>query len=106
MAGIVRYTHFSGSYDKFGEWKENKKAISRHKGILKYLAKEVYITTEDEAEIDEEKLKIYEGNSKAQDFLIISLTDIPFGLVRQWGENAHDAWEALIDKYEVSDEKQ
>ena len=93
MAGIVRYTHFSGSYDKFGEWKENTKAIARHKGILKYLAKEVYITTEDEAKIDEEKLKIYEGNSKAWYFLIIRLTEIPFGMVRQCFENAHDAWE-------------
>ena len=51
-------------------------------------------------------MKIYEGNSKAWDFLIISLTDIPFGLVRQCDENSHDAWKALIEKYEVLDEKQ
>ena len=51
-------------------------------------------------------MKIYEGNSKAWDFLIISLTDIPFWLVRQCDENAHDTWKDLIDKYEVSDEKQ
>ena len=37
---------------------------------------------------------------------IISLTDIPFCLVRQCDENSHDARKALIDKYEVSDEKQ
>ena len=37
---------------------------------------------------------------------MISLTDLPFGLVRQCDENAHDSWKALIDKYEVSDEKQ
>ena len=51
-------------------------------------------------------MKIYEGNSKACYFLIISLTDIPFVLDRQCDENSHDAWKALIEKYEVSDEKQ
>ena len=43
-------------------------------------------------------MEIYEGNTKAWDFLIISLTDIPFGLVRKFDENSHDAWKALIDK--------
>ena len=37
---------------------------------------------------------------------MIILIDIPFGLVRQCNENAHKSWKALIDKYEVSDEKQ
>ena len=46
-------------------------------------------------------MKIYEGNSKAWDFIIISLIDIPFGLVRQCNENSHDAQKALIDNYEV-----
>ena len=50
-------------------------------------------------------MKIYEGNYKAWNFPRISLTDIPFGLVRQCDENAHEAWKALIDKYEVSYEK-
>ena len=39
--------------NKFYEWKENKKAIDRHKGLLKYLTKEVEIPTEDEAESEE-----------------------------------------------------
>ena len=50
-------------------------------------------------------MKIYEGNSKAWNLLIISLTDIPFGLLRQCDENAHDAWKSSIDKYEMSYEK-
>ena len=89
----------------FDEWKKNK-AISRHKGILKYLTKDVEIPTEEEAENDEDKTKIYEGISKKWDLLIISSTEINFGLVRQCDENTHDAWKALIEKYEVSDEKQ
>ena len=51
-------------------------------------------------------MKIYGGNSKARDFLIMSLTDINFGLVIQCDYNAHDTWKSFIDKYEVSDEKQ
>ena len=47
-------------------------------------------------------MNIYEGNSKAWDLLIISLIDIPFVLVRHCDENSHDAWKALIEKYEVS----
>ena len=41
MARVVIYIKFSGNYDKFYEWKEKTKAISRHKGILNYLTKEV-----------------------------------------------------------------
>ena len=37
---------------------------------------------------------------------MISLTEIPFGLIRQCDENAHRSWKALIDRYEVSDKKQ
>ena len=51
-------------------------------------------------------MNIYEGNSKAWDFFIIGLIDIPFGLVRQCDENSHEYCNDLIDKYEVSDEKQ
>ena len=51
-------------------------------------------------------MKIYEGNSKYYYLLTISLTYIPFGLVRQYKEDAYEAWKALIDKYGVSDDKQ
>ena len=91
MAGAIRYINFSGDYENFDYWKENTKSITRHKGILKYLTKEVYVPTEDEAENDEDKLKIYEGKSKAWGLLIISLADIPLGLFRQCDENAHEA---------------
>ena len=77
MEGSIRYIKLSVEYDKFYQWKENTKEISRHKGILKYLTKEVEIPTEEEAK-NEDNMKIYKGNSKAWDFLIIILTDIPF----------------------------
>ena len=75
-------------------------------GHPKFLTKEVEIPTEDETYNDEDKIKIYEGKSKSWYFLIISLTDIHFGLVRKCDKNSHDALKALIDKYEVSDENQ
>ena len=90
MERAIRYIKFSGFHDKFDEWKEKKKAIYRHKGILKYLTKQVEITTKYEAENDEDKMKIYEGNSKEWDLLIIRLTDTPFVTVSQCDENAHD----------------
>ena len=46
-----------------------------------------------------------EENSKAWDFLIIILKYAPFGLVMQCNEYVHKAWKALIEKYEVSEEK-
>ena len=49
-------------------------------------------------------MKIYKEKSKAWDFLIIILTDITCGLVRQCDKNANDTWKALIDNYEVTDE--
>ena len=51
-------------------------------------------------------MKRYEGNSKAWDLFITGLTDIPFGLFRQCDENTYYTQKALIEKYEVSDEKQ
>ena len=104
MAGSIRYIKFSGEYDKFDDWKDKTKEIDRQMA-LKKTTKELEIPTEDEEDNDEDKMKIYEGNSKAWDFLIISLTDITFGLVSQCDENAHHARKDLIDKYEVSDEK-
>ena len=86
--------------------KKKFKAIAIHKGILKYLTKQVDIPTEEEAENYEYKMKIYEVNAKACNFLIISLTEIPFGMVRQCDENTHDIWEELIDKYYLSYKKQ
>ena len=70
------------------------------------MTKEVDIPIEDKSYNYEDKMKIYEGNSKAWDLLIIILTDIPSGFVRQCDQNSHESRKALIDKYEVSDEKQ
>ena len=38
---------------------------------------------ENEADNDKDKMKIYEGNSKAWGLLIINLTDISFGFFGQ-----------------------
>ena len=106
VAVSISCIKFIGNYDKFYYWKKITKAIARHKGILKYITKEADIPTEDKAYNDEDKMKIYEGKSKTLDLLIIILTDIPSGFVRQCDQNSHESRKALIDKYEVSDEKQ
>ena len=40
MDGSIRYIKFSRDYDKFDEWKDKTKEITRHKGILNYIPKE------------------------------------------------------------------
>ena len=47
MFGSTMYIKLSGDYNKIDKRKD-KKAITRHRGILKYLTKEVEIRTEDE----------------------------------------------------------
>ena len=47
MAGAIIYIKFIRDYDKFDNWKEKTKEIARHKGIIKYLTKEVKIPTEE-----------------------------------------------------------
>ena len=89
--GAIRYIKFSGDYEKFYQWKENKKSITRHKGILKCMIKQVEIPTRDEADNDEDRMQIYEGKFKVQDFLIIRLTDIPYVLVGQCDENSNES---------------
>ena len=49
--------------------------------ILKYLTKEWENSKEEYAKDNPDLMKIYEGNRKFWDFLIISLIDILFGLV-------------------------
>ena len=51
-------------------------------------------------------MKIYEENSKAWDFLINSMIEISSGLIRHCDDNSYESWKNLIDKHEVSDEKQ
>ena len=51
-------------------------------------------------------MDIYEGNFKVQDFLVISLTDIPYGLVGQCDDDSNESQKDLIGKYEVSYDKQ
>ena len=67
------------------------KAIARHKGILKYLTKELEITSEEDAENNEYQLNIYVGNINTWDFIIIILIYIPFRLVRNFNEDTHEA---------------
>ena len=60
MNGYIIYIKFSGDYDKFDEWKEIIKEVSRYMGILKYLRKELWIPSEVDVENNEHKLNIYE----------------------------------------------
>ena len=102
MEGYIRYIISSGDYNKSDGWKQKTKSIAGNKSIFEYLTKEWVICKEEDTEDDPYLLSIYEGNIKAWCFLIISLTEIAFVLLRRCNENAHQSWKSLIDKYEVS----
>ena len=86
--------------------KRIEKLIAGHKWIRNYLTKKWEISKAKYAEDYADILKIYERNSKDYGLPIISLVDIPFVLVRHYNDNSHEAWKALMEKYDVSDEKQ
>ena len=91
MAGSIRSIKFIRYYEKFDKWKQKTKAIVRHKETLKYLAIKWEIPKEEHAEDDEDILKIYEGNIKAQGLLIIILSDITCDLARECNDNSDGA---------------
>ena len=99
---------FSGSKEKFQEWKVKTLSLSRVHKVHRYLTQKLVIPTEQEAENKGEsssEYKAYEGNVKAYDLLVRSCTGIPLGLIESVESgNAFEAWEKLISKYETTKE--
>ena len=100
-SGSVRYVKFTGKGKDFNEWKVKTLALARRKGFDRYL-KENLETTDDSKNATE----FIKGNADAWDQLVLSLSGTPFDLILEANENAHEAWKLLLNKYEVSDEKQ
>ena len=99
--GTVRYVRFSGKGSDFNEWKVKTMSLARRKGFATYLKEDGLLS--DDKKISEG----YEnGNADAWDQLVLSLTGSPFNLIQEANEVAHLAWKILLNKYEVSDEKQ
>ena len=46
------------------------------------------------------------GNADACDKLVLSLTGTAFSVIQEADSNAHEAWKLLLDKYDVSSQKQ
>ena len=67
--------------------------IAGHKLIHKYWTKNWDIPKEEDADNDADLLKIREGNIKVW---YVLLYYIPFGIVKQYNENAHETWMARI----------
>ena len=99
--GTVRYVRFSGKGSDFNEWKVKTMSLARRKGFSTYLKEDGLLSD------DKKILEGYEnGNADAWDQLVLSLTGSPFNLIQEANEVAHLAWKILLNKYEVSDEKQ
>jgi len=56
--------------------------------------------------MDRKGVKYEDGNADTWDQLVLSLTGAPFNLIMEAKEDAHKAWNILLNKYEVSNEKQ
>ena len=75
---------FSGTKEKFQEWKIKTLSLARVQKIQKYLTTEIVIPDEDAADAAAEgsnTRKTYDANVKAFDLLIRSCTGVPLGLV-------------------------
>ena len=93
-SGSVRYVKFSGKGSEFNEWKVKTLALARRKNFAQYLK-------EDRSK----EANFEQGNADAWDHLVLSLTGVQFDLIQEANENAFRAWNILLNKYEVSDEK-
>ena len=94
--GSMRYVRFTGKGSDFMEWKVKTLSLARKKGFKDYLIKDM----------DRKVDKYADGNAHAWDQLVLSLTGAPFNLILEAKEDAHKAWKILLNKYEVSNEKQ
>ena len=97
----MRYVKFSGKGSEFNEWKVKTLALARRKGFAKYLKEDLQNSTDDAV-----KKGFENGNADAWDQLVLSLSGTPFDLIQEADENAYEAWRLLLNKYEVSGEKQ
>ena len=78
------------------EWKVKTLSFAHRKGFQKYLT-----------DLRDWTDKSYEaGNADAWDQVVLSLTGAPFNLILESNGDAYKAWNMLLNKYKVSDEKQ
>ena len=98
----VRYVNFSGKGSDFNEWKIKTLALARRKGFAKYLKDDLEYSTSG----DNTAEKYEKGNADAWYQLVLILSGSPFDLIQEVDEKASVAWELLLNKYEVSKEKQ
>ena len=97
----IRYVKFTGKGKDFHEWKVKTLALARRKGFDMYLRNDL-----EDTEDSKKATAFVKGNADAWDQLVLSLSGTPFDLILEADENAHKAWKLLLNKYEVSDEKQ
>ena len=99
---------FSGSKEKFQEWKIKTLSLSRVHKVHRFLTQKVALPTEQEAEVKGEnstEYKTYESNVKAYDLLVRSCTGVPLSLIESVEDgNAYEAWQKLLSKYETKKE--
>ena len=99
---------FSGSKEKFQEWKVKTLSLARVHKVHRFLTQKTAIPSEAAAEAKgdgSDEMKAFEGNVKAFDLLVRSCTGIPLGLIESVDSgNAYEAWNKLLSKYETKNQ--
>ena len=97
----VRYVKFSGRGSDFNEWKIKTLSLARRKKF------DVYLLEDGSKSTDNDVVDNYvNGNADAWDQLVLSLSGTAFSVIQEADGDAHEAWKLLLDKYDVSSEKQ
>ena len=97
-SGSVRYVKFTGKGTDFLEWKVKTLSLARRKGFSEYLVEDNSSERTEDSYI--------KGNADAWDQLVLSLTGSTFVLIMEADGNTHFAWKILLNKFEVSEQKQ
>ena len=97
-SGSVRYVKFTGKGTDFLEWKVKTLSLARRKGFSEYLVEDKSSERTEDSYI--------KGNADAWDQLVLSLTGSTFVLIMEADGNAHFARKILLNKFEVSEQKQ
>ena len=97
----IRYAKFSGKGSDFNEWKIKTLSLARRKKF------DLYLLEDGRKSTDKDVVDNYDnGNADTWDQLVLSLSGTAFSVIQEADGDAHGAWNLLLDKYDVSSEKQ
>ena len=96
----IKYVKFSGKGSDFNEWKIKTLSLARGKKFDVYLLEDGSKSTDQDV-VDNHNNR----NADMWDQLPLSLSGTAFSVIQEADGDAHEAWNLLLDKYNMSSEK-